>query len=66
MDQASDQCFGCGRTRHEIAIWGSITEPERAAIMAELPERLKTLEATLKSQIDKKPYDTSKPMKENI
>jgi predicted Fe-S protein YdhL (DUF1289 family) len=66
MDQASDQCFGCGRTRHEIAIWGSITEPERRAIMAELPERLKTLEAKLKSQIEQTPHDASKPMKENF
>lgn len=60
MDTESDQCFGCGRSRHEIAIWASITENERQAIMAGLPERVRMLEAKLKSQLDQT------PMKENI
>lgn len=33
-------CVGCGRTLKEIAAWGRLTEPERLAIMAELPARL--------------------------
>ncbi|HYD73299.1 MAG TPA: DUF1289 domain-containing protein [Candidatus Binatia bacterium] len=33
-------CIGCGRTLSEIARWGALTEPERKAIMAELPARL--------------------------
>jgi len=33
-------CIGCGRTLNEIARWGSLTEEERRAIMAVLPERL--------------------------
>jgi predicted Fe-S protein YdhL (DUF1289 family) len=33
-------CIGCGRTLAEIAAWGSLTEPERQAIMAQLPDRL--------------------------
>jgi uncharacterized protein len=35
-------CIGCGRTLAEIAHWGALTEPERKAIMAELPARLAT------------------------
>lgn len=33
-------CIGCGRTLSEIASWGTLTEAERLAIMAALPERL--------------------------
>jgi uncharacterized protein len=33
-------CIGCGRTLGEIAAWGGLTEAERQAIMAELPDRL--------------------------
>lgn len=35
-------CEGCGRTLAEIAQWGRLSEPERKAIMAELPARLST------------------------
>ena len=37
-------CIGCGRTLAEIASWGSLDEPRRQAIMAELPGRLAALE----------------------
>ncbi|MGE0595413.1 MAG: DUF1289 domain-containing protein [Hyphomonadaceae bacterium] len=37
---ASGLCVGCGRTLQEIAAWGRLTEAERQAIMAALPERL--------------------------
>jgi len=60
IDTESDQCFGCGRSRDEIALWASITEPERKAIMADLPERVKILEAKLKAQL------AETPLKENI
>lgn len=36
----TSQCVGCGRTLKEIAAWGRMTEPERLAIMAQLPARL--------------------------
>lgn len=36
----SGLCIGCGRTLKEIAAWGSLSEAERRAIMAELPRRL--------------------------
>ena len=37
------QCIGCGRTLPEIAGWGRMSEPERLAIMAALPERMAKL-----------------------
>lgn len=40
VDGASSLCVGCGRTLAEIARWGAMTEPERRAIMVELPSRL--------------------------
>ncbi|MES1197308.1 MAG: DUF1289 domain-containing protein [Pseudomonadota bacterium] len=36
----SGLCVGCGRTLREIASWSGLTEPERRAIMAQLPGRL--------------------------
>jgi uncharacterized protein len=41
MDAASDLCAGCGRTRHEIGMWSSLDNQDRARIMLELPERMK-------------------------
>lgn len=34
-------CAGCGRTLQEIARWGAMSDTERSAIMAALPERMK-------------------------
>jgi predicted Fe-S protein YdhL (DUF1289 family) len=39
IDPRSGLCHGCGRTLTEIAQWGSLGEPERRRIMAELPQR---------------------------
>ena len=41
LDGATGLCEGCGRTRDEIALWGSLSEPQRRAIMTGLPERLR-------------------------
>jgi len=60
MDEDSDLCFGCGRSRDEIAMWGTISQAEKKNIMSELPKRVEELEAKLKSQLDQT------PMKENI
>ncbi len=38
-------CIGCGRTLPEIASWGRLDEPQRKAIMAELPARLAGVKA---------------------
>ena len=40
IDPVRKLCEGCGRTLAEIAQWGRLTEPERRAIMTELPGRL--------------------------
>lgn len=37
-------CFGCGRTRDEIAGWIGYTDQERRSIMESLPARLETVE----------------------
>ena len=47
MDRETDQCFGCGRSRDEIARWTLISDEERDAVMAELPERMPPLREKL-------------------
>jgi predicted Fe-S protein YdhL (DUF1289 family) len=42
MDPRTGLCRGCGRTLDEIAGWGSLSEPQRLRIMAQLPQRLET------------------------
>ena len=37
-------CFGCGRTRDEIAGWIGMTPEMRREVMASLPARLETVE----------------------
>ncbi len=44
VDGPSGLCLGCYRKLSEIGGWSRLTDEERAAIMAELPDR--------KSQID--------------
>ena len=44
IDMTTGYCFGCGRTRDEIGAWALYSSAERQAIMAELPERLATVE----------------------
>lgn len=39
VDGASGLCLGCWRTLSEIGGWSGLSDAERAAIMAELPER---------------------------
>ena len=39
LDAARRRCTGCGRTLDEIARWASMSEDERARVMAELPLR---------------------------
>jgi uncharacterized protein len=40
LNDTTDLCDGCGRSRAEIASWISLTPTQRRAIMAELPARL--------------------------
>lgn len=44
IDMASGYCFGCGRTREEIAAWLTMTPDDRRTVMADLPGRLATIE----------------------
>ena len=44
IDMASGYCHGCGRTSSEIAAWTMITPEQRRVIMAQLPDRLSTIE----------------------
>ncbi len=39
VDGASGLCMGCFRSLTEIAGWRTLSEADRAAIMAELPSR---------------------------
>ena len=39
MDADNRYCLGCKRTLGEIARWGSMTDEERAAVIAQLPAR---------------------------
>ncbi|HEY0104506.1 MAG TPA: DUF1289 domain-containing protein [Rhizomicrobium sp.] len=41
IDGLADICIGCGRSLPEIARWGRMSEDERLAIMATLPERMR-------------------------
>ena len=44
MDIKTGYCFGCGRTRDEIAAWIEMTPQMRRAVMELLPARLETVE----------------------
>ena len=39
MDAEQRYCLGCRRTLDEIARWGTMTEAEQAAVLAQLPAR---------------------------
>lgn len=44
IDMNTGYCFGCGRTREEIAGWLAMTHEQRHDVMVSLPERLATVE----------------------
>ncbi len=44
IDMATGYCFGCGRTRDEIAGWIDMTSQQRRDVMAVLPARLEGVE----------------------
>ena len=39
MNEATGLCRGCYRTLDEIARWGTMSDEERAAVVAALPAR---------------------------
>ncbi|HRK23808.1 MAG TPA: DUF1289 domain-containing protein [Beijerinckiaceae bacterium] len=40
IDPGTGLCAGCGRTLEEIAAWSMMTDAERIALNAALPDRL--------------------------
>jgi uncharacterized protein len=45
VDPLTAWCIGCGRARDEVATWSKLSEAERAAITAALPDRLQHMTA---------------------
>lgn len=45
VDPRTGLCEGCGRTLAEIAQWSRLSEDERRAVMAQLPQRLRQLKS---------------------
>lgn len=43
MDMETGHCFGCGRTRDEIANWINYSPQQRSTIMEELPPRVNAI-----------------------
>lgn len=43
IDPLTGFCIGCGRTGAEIGDWIAMTPDRRRAVMAGLPERLRTM-----------------------
>lgn len=43
LEQNSGHCYGCGRTRDEIAEWTIYSDQQRALLMDELPARVAKL-----------------------
>jgi len=41
MDPASELCRGCGRTLAEIGAWPVLTPSQRAAVTAQLRQRMR-------------------------
>jgi len=44
IEQNSGYCYGCGRTRDEIADWSNYTDQQRSSLMPDLPVRVSKLE----------------------
>ena len=44
MDPQRSVCLGCCRTLDEIGAWGSMSDAEREAVMAELARRRQALD----------------------
>ena len=45
IDEASGWCLGCQRSLGEIAAWGTASDDERRAVLAELPARRARMQA---------------------
>jgi len=45
VEPSTGLCVGCGRNIDEIGRWGALSEGQRLAVMAGLPDRLRALVA---------------------
>jgi len=54
MDEETGFCFGCGRSRSEIADWITMGEATRMHIMDSLPARLETMEPRRPRRVTKR------------
>jgi predicted Fe-S protein YdhL (DUF1289 family) len=54
VDPRSGLCTGCGRSLDEIASWGRLGEPERRAIMVELPRRMARASAPMRPALQRR------------
>lgn len=54
VERESDLCFGCGRSRDEIARWTLYSKEERDEILDLLPERMPPLTAILEERRKKR------------
>ncbi|MBL4820372.1 MAG: DUF1289 domain-containing protein [Hyphomicrobiales bacterium] len=43
IEPQSGHCFGCGRSRDEIAGWMNMDRPQKRALLANLPDRVAKL-----------------------
>ncbi|MEM8652546.1 MAG: DUF1289 domain-containing protein [Pseudomonadota bacterium] len=64
IDLKTGFCFGCGRTKDEIAQWTSYTDAKRSDVMNELEARLETVEKkprreTRRSRLRRKAQSTA-------
>jgi len=48
VDGASGLCLGCYRTLSEIGRWSALSDAERAAVMADLPQRRERIDPALR------------------
>ncbi|NNE57966.1 MAG: DUF1289 domain-containing protein [Hellea sp.] len=54
VEKESNRCFGCGRSRDEIARWTLYSKEDRDEILAQLPERMPPLRAILEQRRKKR------------
>jgi predicted Fe-S protein YdhL (DUF1289 family) len=43
VDDVTGFCIGCGRSRHEVASWSSLSGEQRRSVHEALPGRLRTM-----------------------
>ncbi|NRA89445.1 MAG: DUF1289 domain-containing protein [Rhizobiales bacterium] len=47
LDFDTGYCYGCGRDRNEIGLWGKYSDAQRQEIIDILPERMKAIDESI-------------------